>query len=256
MARPTFSSKVLVLKRTKLGESDVICTFLNSDGSQLRAVAKGARKPTSAFSARLELFSVCNVLFAQGKNLDIVKEAQLVEPNLHLKSDITLFESACPVLEFLEKTTQVGLAVPKLFDLSTKTLQQFKQASEEHTLSITAAFLLKALAFLGFRPSFAHCVYCEEKIDLSNPASRHAFSSYDGGVVCSACLLKSQTTFVFASSLACANVLLYSTFEQIVSLAFPNEISTEVLQIISDLLVSHMGIKLKSLRYISVHGHE
>ena len=79
MASATYQSRVLVIKRTKLGETDCICTLLSQDGSQIRAVAKGARKPTSPFTSRLELFSVCDVLFAKGKSLDIIKEARLIE---------------------------------------------------------------------------------------------------------------------------------------------------------------------------------
>ena len=69
MASATYQSRVLVVKRTKLGETDCICTLLSQDGSQIRAVAKGARKPTSPFTSRLELFSVCDVLFAKGSRL-------------------------------------------------------------------------------------------------------------------------------------------------------------------------------------------
>ena len=67
MASATYAARALVLRRTKLGESDVICTLLSSDGSQVRAVAKGARKPTSTFSSRLEVFAVCDLLLSRGR---------------------------------------------------------------------------------------------------------------------------------------------------------------------------------------------
>ena len=52
MAQPAYSLRALVLRRTKLGESDLILTLLSEDGSQKRAVAKGARRPMSSFAAR------------------------------------------------------------------------------------------------------------------------------------------------------------------------------------------------------------
>ena len=82
MAAPTQTITGLVLRRTKLGETDVITTILAEDGSQYKAVAKGARKPTSSFASRLEVFAVATILLAQGKNLDIVKEVRLVEMTL------------------------------------------------------------------------------------------------------------------------------------------------------------------------------
>ena len=52
MGERTRNDRVVVLRKTKLGESDLILTLLSSDGSQIRAVAKGARKPKSPFSTR------------------------------------------------------------------------------------------------------------------------------------------------------------------------------------------------------------
>ena len=52
MSQPTYPLRALVLRRTKLGESDLILTLLAADGSLAKAVAKGARKPTSSFAAR------------------------------------------------------------------------------------------------------------------------------------------------------------------------------------------------------------
>ena len=42
-----YNERCIVLKHTKLGETDAIVTMLASDGSQVRAVAKGLRKPAS-----------------------------------------------------------------------------------------------------------------------------------------------------------------------------------------------------------------
>ena len=57
MAADTYSLQALVLRKTKLGETDLIVTLLAQDGRQVRAVAKGARKPNSSFASRLEIFS-------------------------------------------------------------------------------------------------------------------------------------------------------------------------------------------------------
>ena len=73
MAQPTYTERALVLRRTKLGESDLILTMLADDGSLAKAVAKGARKPKSSFAARTEPLCVADLLCARGRSLDIVK---------------------------------------------------------------------------------------------------------------------------------------------------------------------------------------
>ncbi|MEG2982380.1 MAG: recombination protein O N-terminal domain-containing protein [Raoultibacter sp.] len=41
MAQQTYTARVIVLQKTKLGETDLILTLLAEDGAQIRAVAKG-----------------------------------------------------------------------------------------------------------------------------------------------------------------------------------------------------------------------
>ena len=48
----TYRTKVLVLDKTKLKETDLILTLLDERGRQVRAVAKGARKPGGRLAAR------------------------------------------------------------------------------------------------------------------------------------------------------------------------------------------------------------
>ena len=62
----TYRTKVLVLDKTKLKETDLILTMLDERGRQVRAVAKGARKPGGRLAARCELFCTVDMLLAHG----------------------------------------------------------------------------------------------------------------------------------------------------------------------------------------------
>ena len=66
----TYRTKVLVLDKTKLKETDLILTMLDERGRQVRAVAKGARKPGGRLAARCELFCTVDMLLAHGRSLD------------------------------------------------------------------------------------------------------------------------------------------------------------------------------------------
>ena len=99
MASRTYALKALVLRKTKLGEGDLIVTFLAEDGSSLRAVAKGARKPSSVFASRLELYAEVDLLCAEGRSLDIVKEARLVDAHASLRGDVERAAAAACMCE-------------------------------------------------------------------------------------------------------------------------------------------------------------
>lgn len=75
----TYRTKVLVLDKTKLKETDLILTMLDERGRQVRAVAKGARKPGGRLAARCELFCTVDMLLAHGRSLDVVSQAELME---------------------------------------------------------------------------------------------------------------------------------------------------------------------------------
>ncbi len=164
MGRPTYRARVLVIRKTKLGETDLILTLLAEDGSQLRAVAKGARKPSGAFASRLELFSEADVLLVRGKSLDIVKEARLVCGNAQVRESLERAAAASPMVELLDRATQPDLPSPKLFPMTHAALEALSAADVAHAPAICAAHLLKTFAFAGVRPTLGECSLCGEGI--------------------------------------------------------------------------------------------
>ncbi|MEI3230765.1 MAG: DNA repair protein RecO [Gordonibacter pamelaeae] len=160
MASATYTARAIVLRKTKLGESDLIVTLLAQDGSQVRAVAKGARKPSSPFAARLELYSSVDLLCSEGRSLDIVKEARIASSNERLRRDLEHAACAAPMAELLDRVTQEGLANPRLFALTEAALDALDGALAPQAPAVCAAHLLKALAFSGLRPSLSSCAVC------------------------------------------------------------------------------------------------
>ena len=102
--RRTYRTRAIVLDRTKLAEQDLILTLLAADGRQVRAVAKGARKPGGRLAARVELFCETDFLLAEGRSLDVVSEAQTVEPHARLRGDYERVAAASAVAEVARLT--------------------------------------------------------------------------------------------------------------------------------------------------------
>ncbi len=258
MAGATYTTRVIVLRKTKLGESDLILTMLASDGSQVRAVAKGARKPQSPFASRLELYSVAEVLCATGRNLDIVKEARLLDGNDALRTDIERASAAACMAELVERVSQIGLEAPHLCDLTQTALSALGRAQADRIPLVVAAHLLKALAFSGLRPSLDECAVCSaplstflENEDATLPVR---FSVADGGVVCPTCSPHVQSTSVSSYQLAWMRALLYATFEQVLAMEGPPQTACDILQLCQQWCGVHVGSNLKSLRFLLASG--
>jgi DNA repair protein RecO (recombination protein O) len=82
-----YRTAVIVLRRTDFGEADRLLSVFTPEHGKLRLVAKGARKPSSRKSGHLELFSEGQFLVAVGRDLDIVTQAETVEPFLPLREN-------------------------------------------------------------------------------------------------------------------------------------------------------------------------
>ena len=253
MAQPTYSLRALVLRRTKLGESDLILTLLSEDGSQKRAVAKGARRPKSSFAARTEPFCVIDALCATGRRLDILKEARLVAAHDALRCNLEASAAAAPVAELLARMSQRDLANPRLFQSAMRMLDAMDGADDSHRAALSAAELLKILAFSGLRPSLEVCVGCGEPVALVEGA-RIPFSAAGGGVLCESCRGLDESVLVDAGTLCWAQYFLTTPFDAIAEGPADLTGTFAVLHLVQDLVRAHIGSSLKSLEFLFTCG--
>ena len=82
----------VVLKRTDVGEADRLLTLLTLQRGKLRAVAKGARKPSARKTGHVELFNSVELQIAVAREIDLVTQAQTLEPFLRLRDDLDRLE--------------------------------------------------------------------------------------------------------------------------------------------------------------------
>ena len=58
----------IILSRTDFGEADRILTILTHEQGKIRGIAKGVRKVKSKLAGGIELFSISQISFIQGKS--------------------------------------------------------------------------------------------------------------------------------------------------------------------------------------------
>ncbi len=257
MAAATYPVRALVLRKTKLGESDLILTLLAEDGRQIKAVAKGARKPSSSFAARLEVFCEADLLLVKGKSLDIVKEARLANAHRGVSEDMEHAAAAVPIVDLMARLCQPDLRAPKLYALTSAALTHLESADASAALAVCAAHMLKAFAFAGFRPSFDRCVVCGSRIDLTGAPGAPAYAAFspaEGGAACPGCLLFSDSRRVPVDVLAHANRLLHATFDDVVATPESRRLTFDVLQLCQAWVREHVGSRLKSLEFLFTCG--
>ena len=178
-----YRDDAVVLRCQKLGESDRIVTLFTRRHGRVRAVAKGIRRTTSKFGARLEPFGHVDVQIAEGRST-LHTVAQVEGIDLYggrLADDYSRYTSASAIAETAERLTAIeGEPSPRLFLLTLGALRVL--ASGEHTSSLVLdAYLLRAMATAGWAPALDACAVC------GRPGAHRAFSVPAGGLVCIDC---------------------------------------------------------------------
>lgn len=173
---PLYRDDVVVLRTHKLGEADRIVTMLGRQHGKIRAVAKGVRRTGSKFGSRLEPFMVADVQLYEGRNLDIVTQAESIGAyGAQITQDYGSYTAANVMVETADKITddngslqQYLLLVGALRSLSRR----------EHGASLTLdSYLLRSLSIAGWAPSFVDCAV------TGAPGPHSAFVVQLGGVV-------------------------------------------------------------------------
>ena len=104
----------VVLRTIKLGEADRIVTILAQGHGKVRAVAKGIRKSTSRFGARLEQTSHVALQCYRGRELDVVTQVETIDAFRQLREHYGSLTHAIAMLEAVDQVAQEREANPAL----------------------------------------------------------------------------------------------------------------------------------------------
>ena len=186
MTSRLYRDEAIILRTYKLGEADRIIVMLTRHHGQVRAVAKGVRRTTSRFGARLEPFSMTDVQLHAGRTLDVVTQAEIIDPfGRAVSADYAMFTCASTMVETAERLSaddgDLGTeASPQQYLLLAGALAAMSHRRHAPGL-ILDSYLLRALALGGWAPSCYDCALC------GAPGPHRAFHIQAGGAVCESC---------------------------------------------------------------------
>lgn len=179
---PVFRDEAIVLRTHKLGEADRIVTMLTRRHGRVRAVAKGVRRTSSRFGARLEPFTLVDVQAHIGRSLDTVNQVDTIAAyGAQLVDDYPRWTVGQAMLEATERLTpEERQPAQQQFLLLVAGLKALVDGAHDPSL-VLDSFLLRSLAIAGWAPSFADCARC----GVEGP--HRWFSVTSGGSLCNDC---------------------------------------------------------------------
>jgi len=159
------STTGLVLRTRLLTETSLIVHWLTKDFGRLNTVAKGARRPKSAFHGKLDLFYGAELSFIRSRRSDLhtLAEVSLQETHRELRCEMGYLQQASYCAALIEQTTETETPLPAVFYLFEGLLANLpKTPPQPRTIF---AFELKLLNDLGLAPDVS-------KTNLSAQARR------------------------------------------------------------------------------------
>ena len=227
----------VVLRTIRLGEADRIVTFVTEGRGKVRAVAKGVRKTKSKFGGRLEPTSHVRLLLYEGRELDIVTQADTIDHFRAIREDLDRVGRATCLLEAVDQVAQEREANPRLYQMLVGALRAL--AARDSPL-LVAAFFWKLLALDGAEPVLLRCAACGSFSDLV------AFDMVEGGVLCRGCRRGGP---ISPEALALVRRILGGGLTD--ALAEPaSPVTQEVATLATRSLETHLERRLRSLRLL------
>ena len=173
-----YRARGVVLRTIKLGEADRIISFMTEAHGKVRAVAKGVRKTKSRFGARLEPTTHVALLLYEGRELDIVTQADGIDHYRAIREDLDRLAKAESLLEAVDQVAQERESNPRLYQML---LGALRSLDERDAALLVPAFFWKLLSAEGVHPLLDECAQCGATDDLV------AFDLTVGGTLCRSC---------------------------------------------------------------------
>ncbi|VAX22384.1 DNA recombination and repair protein RecO [hydrothermal vent metagenome] len=249
---PLYQSPALVLRTMRLGEADRIVTFFTRKYGKLKAVAKGALKPKSRLSGRVEPFLHVNIIVFGKEKADLFRlnSIDIVEAFMPMRERLERLSRAYVSAELVDICQKEGDVNQAGFDLLLSFLRALNQDMPKDRQELLLRFFeLKFLSSIGLEPALEKCVICgaEPKGDKTG------FHPAQGGVVCSRCLPGSPSAIIAtmgAIKLLAKGMSLPN--ERLSRLSASPKLILEVDRLVNRFISAHVARDIRSERFLKL----
>ena len=113
------TTNAILLRKRKLSDTSLIISWSTESLGNIDTVARGARRPKSVFSGRLDLFFEVEIQIKRSRksNLHTLTEAALRNPFSGIRENYLRTQTASYFVELIEISTELEHPAPELFYL-------------------------------------------------------------------------------------------------------------------------------------------
>lgn len=241
----------IVLKRNDVGEADRLLTLLTAERGKLRAVAKGARKPTARKTGHVELFNHVALLIAVAREIDIVSQADTLDAFLAIRDDLDRLGYAYYFAELVDRFVEEEVENREVYGLMLDALHWLETTPK---LARTARYFeLRLLDELGYRPQLFLCVNCKEEL----LPEENSFTPEGGGILNSKCRDTHRDAIsVSVNALKVLRYLQTRDYQEVMGLKLSPLVENEVESLLHYDITHLLERNLKSVDFLHTLKHK
>lgn len=185
MEERNYTTDAINLKSYDLSDADKIILMYSRDKGLIRGVAKGVKKPKSKLGARMDSLIANTLMFAKGKSLDRICQAQSINTFKESRHDIDKLMCSSYISEIVSNFgVEEDPCSKEVYDLLYKALDKISRSeSKKDILIAVIKFQLKMMLISGFSLELDSCLCCGERVLNENMY----FSQDMGGIICEEC---------------------------------------------------------------------
>lgn len=249
MVKSMIKTEGIVLKGMKYQETSKILTIYTKGLGKISVMAKGANRPKSTLIANTQPFSYNEFQLTHGRNFYYISQADIIDSFYEIRENMERVSYGFYILELIDKSVPDEEANKKIFLLLEKTLRILAQTQNNY-LKLVAAFGLKHISFLGYRPYINGCVVCG-----NNQGKGFKFSNTEGGIICDNCYTKDYSAKQMDKEVYQAmGDLLYTPLDELDKLDISEDVLTKFHQVLEDYILYNIERKdFNSLNFLKLN---
>jgi DNA repair protein RecO (recombination protein O) len=246
MPRPrVYKTDAIVLRQRKLGEADKIVTLYTGRFGKLDAVAKGVRRTKSRLAGHLEPLTLGSYLVAEGRELDIVTQAETVEAYPALRAELERLSRGLYCAELVDRLTPERSEGGMVFRQLQEALSLLN--SEESIDLVVRRFEMRLLDELGYRPVLESCAVCGQRLE---PVTNY-WSPAAGGIVCPRCSDEALAMAPLSvNGIKLLRLLQHSSFAEVARIRLSGELALEIESALAQQVHFVLDRDVRSARFV------
>ncbi len=229
---------IFVLKEVKYKDNDKILHALTAKNGKIQVIARGCRKNKSPLINVAQIMSQSKCELYVGKDMHTINNGEQINSFYGIRNNLTAYLHATYILELLNYVSQESEMESRIYNMTIK-LFEILESIEEDAVKITsliAAFELKLISMLGYRPELKSCVICGDEIKKN---SSYFLNLQEGGVLCKKCGLSHNKGFdITIDQIIMLITILSSKLDNEI---FKIEITDDIKSLIKRYLFFHIG---------------